>query len=195
MEVTCPSCLARFPLDAALTDGAARQALVEALRCTAPAPLVLAYLECFRPAKRSLSWSRARRLLAELADAMAAGEVRRRGRAWAVTREMWAEALEVVTERRAAGALRTPLRDHAYLWEVVSGISSRAEAAEEARIERERQARRGGGGGGPRPIGAVALEGLADRGEMSDESSSEAAKAAREEFRRIIGHQTRRAST
>ena len=182
MDVTCPACLARFPLAAALTDGAARQALVEALRCTAPPALVLAYLECFRPAKRSLSWSRAKRLLAELADAMEAGEVRRRGRTWTVTREMWVEALEVVHERRAGGALELPLRDHAYLWEVVSGLANRAEAAEERRIEAERRARSGGGGGGPKLISHVELE-VVDDTDGDDQAAAEAAARAREEIR------------
>lgn len=194
MEATCPSCLARFPLAAALTDAAARQALVEALRCAAPAPLVLAYLECFRPPKRSLSWSRARRLLAELADAMAAGEVRRRGRSWTVTREVWTEALEVVNERRASGQLQTPLRDHAYLWEVVSGLANRAEAAEERRVETERQGRRGGGGG-PRPIGDVALEGLEERRETADAASSEVAREALANMRRTLRRPATEAST
>ena len=142
MDVTCPLCFARFPLAAALTDAAARRALAQALRCTAaPVHLVLGYLDAYRPAKRSLSWRRAERLLGELADAMERGTVRRKGGDWPVTDAHWREGLEVVLSRRDAGQLQTPLRDHAYLWEVLSGLSSRTEASEERRVEDERRHR------------------------------------------------------
>ena len=139
-EGVCPFCFARAPLGAFLADAAARRALAQALRCrAAPGHLVLAYLDCFRPPKRSLSWSRAERLLGELADAMERGAIRRKRRDWPLTDALWREALGIVMERRDSGRLQTPLRDHAYLWEVLVSLSHRAEGAEERRIETARR--------------------------------------------------------
>lgn len=67
MQLTCPCCFARFPVEAALTDEAARQAVAAALKLPAPlGDLLLRYIGLFRPDKRALSWDRASRLLAEL---------------------------------------------------------------------------------------------------------------------------------
>lgn len=141
MDAACPFCHTRAPLAAFLADGAARRALAQALRCTAaPATLVLGYLDAHRPAQRSLSWARAERLLAELAEAMERGAVRRKGRDWPVDAAMWREGLRVVVERHGAGDVRQ-LRDHAYLFEVLVGLSARAESAEERRAEEERRRR------------------------------------------------------
>ena len=167
MDVTCPVCFARYPLAAALTDAAARRALAQAVRFAGATgtseALVLGYLECFRPPNRSLQWRRAERLLTELAHVAEAGSVRRRGRDWRIREaHWWASAILTTLERRDSGQLETPLRDHAYLYEVLAGIAHRTEGAAERRTE-ERRRSRPRSDQGPRSAGDVAAELPVDR--------------------------------
>lgn len=142
MQIVCPCCHARHPLDAALADEAARAAVARAAALGGELPrLAIVYLGLFRPPGRVLSWSRACRLLDVLVEAVEAGEIRRRGRRWHVTRAEWAQALALVIERRDAGRLDTPLKDHAYLFEVARGLADRTEAAAERAVEAARRTR------------------------------------------------------
>ena len=154
MQLTCPVCFARFALEAALSDEDARRAMGrlaalggESLR------LVVTYVGLFRPPKHVLAWGRAGRLIGEVADIIEGGTIRRRGRAWTLTRAQFAEALEVVIERRDAGHLALPLKNHGYWFEVAVGIADRVEAAAERATEEARWAGRRSGAG--RPAGAV----------------------------------------
>ena len=145
MQLVCPCCGARFPVDAALTDAAARAfvarlAVLSHLHRELPAATV-GYFGCFRSKGRVLAWSRASKLLGELADAVEAGHIRRKGRAWAVTTALMLDALRIVVERRDDGKLDTPLRSHAYLYEVARGLSDKTEAAAERDVEERRRSR------------------------------------------------------
>ena len=144
MRVACPCCNALHELDALIADVGARRALARLADCGgALTSAAVAYLGCFRPTHRVLSWARFTRLLDELADAMEAGRIRRKGRGWTVTRAQWTEALNIVVARRDAGALELPLKNHAYLYEVAAGLSDKAEAAAERTVEETRRAGRG----------------------------------------------------
>ena len=142
MRVVCPVCYAVHELDALLADDDARRALASLSRLPGELqrPVVL-YLGCFRPAKRALSWSRFLRLLDELAEAIDAGRIRRRGRSWRVTAEQWGEALRIVVDRRDASQIELPLKSHGYLLEVARGLSDRVEAAGEREVEEMRRNR------------------------------------------------------
>ena len=145
MQLVCPSCHARHPLDAALSDEAARAAIARAAALGGELPrLAVVYLGLFRPRGRVLSWARACRVLDELTGAVEAGRIRRHGREWTVTRAQWAEALRLVIERRDAGRLETPLTSNAYLHEVACGLSNRTEAASERDLEARRRSRAAG---------------------------------------------------
>lgn len=134
MQVTCPCCSARFPIEAALTDEAARQAVAAALKLPPGlGDLLLRYIALFRPAKRALSWDRAARLLTELSQAIDTGQVERNGRAWAAPLDHWRAALEEMLERR--DKLVLPLKSHGYLFEIVAGIANKGES----RVERDRE--------------------------------------------------------
>ena len=141
MLLTCPACAARHSIESATTDEAARELVALAIGIGSAAPVVIPYLALFRPAKRALRWGRALALMRELSGAYHAGVVRRRGRDHATRPEAWALGLETVLQARDAGKLRTPLRDHAYLWEVVIGHSERLAGAEEIHRDEERRAR------------------------------------------------------
>lgn len=133
MQLTCPCCAARFPIEAALTDEQARQAVATALQL--PDSLgdrLLRYMALFRPAKRALSWDRATRLLGQALTMMQAGEIERKGKAWRAPEWAWREGLEQVLARR--DKLDLPLTSHGYLLEIVAGIAAReGEKAEAAR--------------------------------------------------------------
>lgn len=60
MQVTCPCCYAKFPLDSAVQHDAASemQLLLAGLEPGVAKPLIQ-YLSLFRPAKNSLGWSKA----------------------------------------------------------------------------------------------------------------------------------------
>ena len=139
MQLTCPVCGARHPIEAATNDEAAREVAKLATGMRSAGTGAVLYLGLFRPRKHALRWSRAAGLLRELSGAFHAGSIRRRGRDWPVTPEMWREAFETMLARRDEGRLTLPLRDHAYLFEVLAGLSDRVEAAEERAVEERRR--------------------------------------------------------
>lgn len=138
MQLTCPCCFARFAIEAALTDDAARQAVAAALKMPAPlGDLTLRYLALFRPAKRALSWDRAARLLNELLEPIQAGRVERHGRSWAAPLDAWRDAFEQMLARR--DKLTLPLASHGYLFEIVAGGASKVEGRAEAEAEKKKR--------------------------------------------------------
>jgi hypothetical protein len=139
MKLTCPGCGAIGSVDQFTADLEAR-ACMAAIAELPPgtAKPVLGYLTLFRPAKRTLSWRRARKLLAELSELMASPALHRRGRDWPVTPEMWRQALEQMQDKRET--LTLPLKSHGYLMEIVAGLASRAEGDAEAKQEAQLRA-------------------------------------------------------
>lgn len=138
MQLTCPCCFARFSIEAALTDDAARKAVAAALKLPAPlGDLILRYLAFFRPSKRALSWDRAAKLLNELVEPIQAARVERHGRAWPAPIEYWREALEQMLDRR--DKLQLPLKSHGYLFEIVAGLASKAEGRAETATEQQKR--------------------------------------------------------
>lgn len=146
MRLVCPACGATHSIEALLADATAREAVAAALALPAPlAGQVLRYLALFRPSQRALSWDRAAKLLQELLAAVKAAQVERKGRSWSAPLELWQAALDQMLAGREQ--LTLPLKSHGYLFEVVAGLASRAEARGEARQEERRQqpvGRRGG---------------------------------------------------
>ena len=138
MQLTCPCCMAHFPVEAALTDEQARQAVAAALGL--PAPLgdrLLRYVALFRPASRALSWDRAGRLLNELLAMIEAGRIEREGRRYRAGLECWRQALDEILDAR--DRLRLPFKSHGYLLEIIAALSPKVEAAEEASREADRR--------------------------------------------------------
>lgn len=141
MILTCPSCGARHSIEAATNDEAAREVVALAAAMHSAGTPVIQYLGLFRPAKHSLRWARALSLMRELSGAYHAGMIRRRGQDRAIRPEAWGLGIEAVLAARDQGKLRTPLRDHAYLWEVVIGHSERLAGNEERERDEERRGR------------------------------------------------------
>lgn len=137
MQLTCPCCSARFPIESALQDEAARACVAAALRLPPPmADNLLRYLGLFRPAKRALAWDRVRKLLADLAEPMADAQVSRNGVARAAPYELWRIGIEKTLRARDEGALTLPLKGHGYLMQIVWESSGQiADAAQKRREE------------------------------------------------------------
>lgn len=162
----CPVCAAKFPLETALQDLRAREALRAALY-VAPqlADPIVAYLGLFSPeSTRAVRMDKLVRLLTELSAAISAAQVERNGRAWAAPIELWREGLARVLAQRDAGKLTLPLGGHGLLFEIVAGLASRGEARREQRREDSRRSGEGERIGQPTEVRGTMPEHLKNRG-------------------------------
>lgn len=134
--IVCPCCQAVFPLEAALNDVAAREAVVEAFRLTPVGDLLLAYIGLFKPPKRALAMSRTARLLKELLPMIKEAKIESHGRTWSAPQDYWRMAFTEMIEKR--DRLTLPLKSHGYLFAVIEGYSNKAEAKAETQTEQRR---------------------------------------------------------
>jgi hypothetical protein len=148
VKLSCPTCGAEMSLDVLLAHEGARDAVLSALRLPAPiGKQLIQYVSMFRPAKRQLSWARLGVLLADLLPPITDAQVERRGRAWPAPLEYWKAGLEHMVQLRDDGKLQLPLKSHGYLFEVIAGMSEKAEA----KAETKHEAHRAGVGSGQSP--------------------------------------------
>jgi hypothetical protein len=125
-------------IEAFASDVDARRAAALAGQLPAPVgEVVFQYLGLFRPAKRALTWTRARKLIEELATAIADGCIHRRGRDWAAPPEAWRAAMLQMVETR--DKLTLPLKNHNYLAEILAGDANRTEGRAERELEEARR--------------------------------------------------------
>lgn len=68
----------------------------------------------------ALPHGRLSKILGELAEAMAAGEIERNGQRYPAPQAAWLWAFAEMRKRRDAGSLVLPLKGHGYLYEVLS---------------------------------------------------------------------------
>lgn len=108
--IVCPCCQAVYPLEAALNDVAAREAVVEAFRLTPVGDLLLAYIGLFKPPKRALAMSRTARLLKELLPMIKDAKIECHGRIWSAPQDYWRMAMSEMIEKR--DRLTLPLKSH-----------------------------------------------------------------------------------
>ena len=145
--IVCPCCQAVYPLEAALNDVAAREAVVEAFRLTPLGDLLLTYIGMFKPPKRALAMTRTTRLLKELLPMIHDASVTRDGRIWNAPQDYWRMALTEMIEKR--DKLSLPLKSHGYLLAVIVGYSNKVEAAKESKTYAHRA--------GHTPVGGAVL--------------------------------------
>ena len=121
MKTRCPCCGAENSLDALLAHEEARQSLWAVAQIGGPMSTGLVrYLGLFRPEKSALSQARMATLMAELLPMVQAGHIQRDGKTYAAPPAAWAHAFSEVLAARDAGRLKTPLKSHGYLLEVIS---------------------------------------------------------------------------
>lgn len=142
--IVCPCCQSVFPLEAALNDLAAREAVAAAFKLTTFGDLLLGYINLFKPPKRVLSMSRATRLLQELLPMIHEANITFAGRIWSAPQSYWKMALGEMIEKR--DKLTLPLKSHNYLLTIIKGYSDKAEAQAEAKTEDRKAGRTQSGG-------------------------------------------------
>lgn len=134
VRLTCPCCGASNGLEVLLADRSAREAVAAALGLPAGlAERLLRYMGLFRPRERALSWDRAARLLSELNEAVGAAQIERNGQTHPAPVEYWKTAIDQMLDGR--DMLVLPLKSHGYLFEIIAGLSQRAEDKRAARHE------------------------------------------------------------
>jgi hypothetical protein len=144
MQATCPSCYCAADIEAFLVDADARRCLARLRDVDASLVRpVIGYLRLFKPAKRTLRWARAAKIVEELAELVQRGDVSRDERASERRRAplpLWIAGIEHMLDNPPSGL---PLGNHHYLRAVVWGLAEQvAASAEKAEEERKRSGRR-----------------------------------------------------
>ncbi len=147
MKTRCPACGATNSLDALLGHGEASKAFVASLNLVGDlaTPLVK-YLGMFRSQNRELTFERTAKLLGEISRDINAQQIKRGHHSYPAPKAAWIWAINTMLERRDQGKLQLPLKNHGYLYEVISSFkqenapapSERAAAAPRAKSEAER---------------------------------------------------------
>lgn len=121
MKTKCPACGATCSLDALLGHSDASQAFVASLNLTGTlAKPLVKYLAMFRSESRDLTFERTGKLLNELAPDIVAKQIKRGHHNYPAPQAAWIWAISVMLERRDQGKLQLPLKNHGYLYEVIS---------------------------------------------------------------------------
>jgi len=99
----------------------ASEAFVAVLKLTGELekPLIK-YLGLFRSEGRDLSYKRLAKLINEIAPDIVAGQIQRNRHTYPAPKRAWVWAINVMLERRELGKLQLPLKNHGYLYEVLS---------------------------------------------------------------------------
>ena len=122
MKIRCPCCGAENSLDALIAHEQARQSLWTLANIGGPMTQGLVqYLGLFRPSKSSLSQARMYSLMSELIPDIRAGEIGRNGQVHPAPVAAWTYAFNEVLAARDSGRLKTPLKSHGYLYEIIAG--------------------------------------------------------------------------
>lgn len=125
MKTRCPACGATASLDALLGHSEASQAFLQSLKLTGDlAKPLVKYLGLFRSDSRELTFERAGKLIGELAHDIAAQQITRNRQTYQAPTAAWIWAINTMLERRDQGKLQTPLKNHGYLYEVISSYKA-----------------------------------------------------------------------
>ena len=122
MICRCPNCGAANSLDSLVSDAEAAEVLKMLLELDADiGKAAIRYIGLFRPAKSQLSWARTAKLLNELLPMIKAQEVVRDGVCFPAPAEAWIHGFNETVNARDQGRLKTPLKSHGYLYEILAG--------------------------------------------------------------------------
>lgn len=138
MRTRCPACGTTLSLDALIAHDGAREALAVVFKLSGTlGTAVVRYLALHRPEARELTMDRVARLLGEILPDIQAQRISRDGQVFEAPADAWVWAIEQSLAARDAGRLKTPLKGHGWLYEVISnyrptGASSALVVAEGA---------------------------------------------------------------
>ncbi len=137
MKLVCPICQAEYPLESALNDVAARQAVVRAFELTEIGSFLIRYVQLFKPAKHAISMSKLAKLLDELVPMIKSGQITRSGTIYAAPQAYWQQAIETMLASR--DKLSLPIKSHGYLLEIIAGMAEKAATQAERQQEQGRK--------------------------------------------------------
>ena len=121
MITRCPNCGAVASLDSLLAgEDAANLLVMVAALDAGVGKAALRYLGLFRPGKGRLTFSRSAKLLSELMPDMQRQAVSRGGVDYPAPPAAWLYGFQTALNARDAGRLKTPLKSHGYLYEIIS---------------------------------------------------------------------------
>ena len=121
MNIRCSNCGAVHSLDALIADAEAAEVLRLLLEMDGGiGKAAVRYLGLFRPAKSQLGWGRMAKLLKEILPDIQTASIRRDGLEVAAPAEAWLYGFGETLAARDAGRLKTPLKSHGYLYEIIS---------------------------------------------------------------------------
>ena len=122
MICRCPNCGAANSLDSLVSDAEAAEVLKMLLELDAGiGKAAIRYIGLFRPAKSQFSWARTAKLLNELLPMIKAQEAARDGVCFPAPTEAWIHGFNETVNARDQGRLKTPLKSHGYLYEILAG--------------------------------------------------------------------------
>lgn len=122
MICRCPNCGAANSLDSLVSDAEAAEVLKMLLELDADiGKAAIRYIGLFRPAKSQLSWARTAKLLNELMPMIKAQEAARDWVCFPAPTEAWIHGFNETVNARDQGRLKTPLKSHGYLYEILAG--------------------------------------------------------------------------
>lgn len=122
MRTRCPACGATLSLDAMIAHDGAREALATVFKLSGQlGTAVVRYLALFRPETRELTMDRVGKLLGEIVPDIQAQRISRDGQVFDAPVDAWVWGIEQTLAARDSGRLKTPLKSHGWLYEVISG--------------------------------------------------------------------------
>lgn len=122
MKTRCPACGATSSLDVLLAHEDASRALAAVFKLSGTlGSAVVRYLGLFRPVQRDLTMDRVAKLLNELLPDLQAQRITRNGQMFDAPPEAWVWSIEQALTARDVGRLKLPLKNHGWLYEVMSG--------------------------------------------------------------------------
>ncbi|MBS5743437.1 MAG: hypothetical protein KHW43_08070, partial [Neisseria sp.] len=122
MNIKCPNCGAVHSLDTLINDAEASAVLKAVLEMDVElGKAAIRYIGLFRPAKSQLSWARTAKLLNELLPMIKAQEATRDGVCFPAPTEAWIHGFNENVNARYLGRLKSPLKSHGYLFEILAG--------------------------------------------------------------------------
>lgn len=141
MICRCPNCGAANSLDSLVSDAEAAEVLKMLLELDADiGKAAIRYIGLFRPAKSQLSWARTAKLLNELLPMIKAQEVVRDGICFHAPAEAWIHGFNETVNARDQGRLKTPLKSHGYLYEILAGWVGQPSAGQQTVNQPSRRA-------------------------------------------------------
>ena len=141
-DLSCPACGSELDLAVLFANEHDQRALARLVSVGIPmGTRVLQYVALFTPPKQRLTAAKKIKLILQLLPDLERQAIAHKGRDWPAPLSAWAQAIDQMLDRRNAGTLDLPMKNHNYLFSILAGMADKAEASQEQ--AREQQLRAG----------------------------------------------------